>query len=81
MISVRDCDVGLWKCGKGKAFIHIPTNFFILLKKSLNILFLKEIKSIALKMFDIIGFDSFSKKTFNASEIINNGGKLWNFMM
>jgi len=26
-------DVGLWKCGKGWAFTHIPTNFIILLKK------------------------------------------------
>jgi len=26
-------DIGSWKCGKGRAFTHIPTNFIILLKK------------------------------------------------
>jgi len=26
-------DFGLWKCGKGRAFTHIPTNFIILIKK------------------------------------------------
>jgi len=25
-------DLGSWKCGKGRAFTHIPTNFIILLK-------------------------------------------------
>jgi len=36
-------DLGLWKCGKGKAFTHIPTNIIILFKKILHIsLFQKE---------------------------------------
>jgi len=25
-------DLGSWKCGKGRAFTHIPTNFIILFK-------------------------------------------------
>ena len=25
-------DLGLWKCGKDRAFTHIPTNFMILIK-------------------------------------------------
>jgi len=28
----KGCDVGSWKCGKGRAFTHIPTNFIILFK-------------------------------------------------
>ena len=28
-------ELGSWKCGKGKAFTHIPTNLIILPKKTL----------------------------------------------
>jgi len=39
--------LGSWKCGKGKAFTHIPTNIIILLKKILHIsLFQKEGRKI-----------------------------------
>ena len=33
MLTGNITDVGLWKCGKGRAFTHIPTNFIILIKK------------------------------------------------
>ena len=33
MLTGNITDVGLWKCGKGGAFTHIPTNLIILLKK------------------------------------------------
>jgi len=29
MKADKGSDLGSWKCGKGKAFTHIPTNFFI----------------------------------------------------
>ena len=32
-VSRNISNVGLWKCGKGKAFTHIPTNLIILIKK------------------------------------------------
>jgi len=56
------CDLGSWKCGKGRAFTHIPTNLTLLSK---NFFIKKHLKkrgrmSIALKMFDIKGFGSFS---------------------
>jgi len=55
-------DLGSWKCGKGKAFSHIPTNYIILYKinSTKNHLIKRGRVSIALKMFDIKGFDSFS---------------------
>jgi len=31
------CDTGSWKCGKGKAFTHIPTNFMVLIKTNPSI--------------------------------------------
>ena len=61
-------DLGSWKCGKGKAFTHIPTNSIILFKK---IPFVygtykkEENKSLDQKMFDINGFEGFSLKTFD----------------
>jgi len=32
MITGNISDLGLWKCRKGKAFTHIPTNIIILFK-------------------------------------------------
>jgi len=32
MIIGNISDLGFWKCGKGNAFTHIPTNFIILFK-------------------------------------------------
>jgi len=59
-------DLGSWKCGKGKAFTHIPTNFIILfIMNSIKNHLIKSGRiGIALKMFDINGFGSFSLKTF-----------------
>ena len=31
MIVIRNERLGSWKCGKGRAFTHFPTNLFILL--------------------------------------------------
>jgi len=28
MKSNRECDLGSWKCGKGRTFTRIPTHFF-----------------------------------------------------
>jgi len=30
-------EFGSWKCGKGRAFTHIPTNFMILIKMNSSI--------------------------------------------
>jgi len=32
MITGREYELGSWKCGKGRAFTHIPTTFIILFK-------------------------------------------------
>jgi len=32
MRTNKEYDLDSWKCGKGRAFTHIPTNFFILPK-------------------------------------------------
>jgi len=35
MLTGNISDIGSWKCGKGRALTHIPTNFIILfIKKS-----------------------------------------------
>ena len=48
-------DLGSWKCGKDKAFTHIPTNFMILIKINSikNHLIKKRRRNIALKKFNI----------------------------
>jgi len=33
MLTGNISDIGSWKCGKGRAFTHIPTNVIILFKK------------------------------------------------
>jgi len=33
MLTGNISDIGSWKCGKGRDFTHISTNFIILLKK------------------------------------------------
>jgi len=55
MIIGDTYDPGSWKCGKGKSFTHIPTNFIIFFKiKSIkNHLIKRGRKSIALKKFNI----------------------------
>jgi len=54
MIIGNSYELGLWKCGQGKAFKHIPTNFIIFFRiNSLkNHLIKRGRKSIALKMFN-----------------------------
>jgi len=56
-----------WKCGKCKAFTHIPANFIILFKINSikNHLIKRGRTSIVFKKFDIKGFESFSLKTFD----------------
>jgi len=55
MMIGKNCDLGSWKCGKGRAFTHIPTNFIILFKiNSIRTHLIKRgRKNIALKMFNI----------------------------
>jgi len=55
MEANKGCDVGSWKCGKGRAFTHIPTSLIFLFKINSirNYLIKRGRKSIALKMFDI----------------------------
>jgi len=57
-------DLGSWKCGKGKTFTHIPTNFIMLFKiiSITNHLIKRGRKSIALKKFNISRFWKFSLK-------------------
>jgi len=48
-------DLGLWKCGKGRAFTQIPTNLILLFKINSikNHLVKRGRKSVASKMFNI----------------------------
>jgi len=65
MISDISYYLGSWKCGKGRAFTHIPTHFIILSKQNSikNYLIKRGRKSIALKMFNINRvLEVFSKK-------------------
>jgi len=66
MITGNISDLGSWKCGKGRAFTHIPTHFIILYKinSTKNRLIKRGRKSIASKKFNINGFWKFSLKNF-----------------
>jgi len=58
MITGNISDLGLWKCGKGKAFTHIPTNLILLFKinSTKNHLIKRGRKRIASKKFNINRF-------------------------
>ena len=61
-------DLGLWKCGKGKAFTHIPTNIIILLKKNPSYIALSkrgEKNHYHQRSLKQRPFESFSGKTFD----------------
>jgi len=64
MIAEKEYELGSWKCGNGKAFTHIPTNFSIIFKTNSinNHLIKKRRKSIALKEFNINRFGKFFLK-------------------
>jgi len=54
MITVKEYELGSWKCGKGKSFTRIPIHFIILLK-------INSIKNHLIKK----GRISFASKKFN----------------
>jgi len=59
-------NLGLWKCGKGKTFTHIPTNLILLFKinSTKNYFIKRGRKSIASKNFNINKFWKFFLKNF-----------------
>jgi len=68
MILGNKSDFGSWKCGKGGAFTHIPTNFMILNKiNSIENRFIKrgEKKCCIINVQYRKGFGSFAFKTFD----------------
>jgi len=70
IITGKEYVLGSWKCGKAKAFTHIPTNFIFLFKTNSikNHLIKRGRKSIALKMFHINRFWKFFSKKFDITE-------------